>query len=378
MKELSLYIHIPFCHKSKCTYCSFVSFCDKEDKIDEYLDMLSREMKLYADECKDRLVKTIFIGGGTPSVLSSYQVSYLMSNVKKYFSITNDCEITIECNIDTLTEEKLATYKRLGINRISIGAQSMNDFVLSAIGRRHNADDIISAVKLIKKFNFNSFNVDMMVGLPHQSIDDVRKMVGFLITQGVPHISCYSLILEEGTILFESAKSGRVSLPSEDEAVKMYDEAYTLLSHNNYTRYEVSNFAKTGHECRHNLVYWLGGDYLGLGVSAHSYIKMKRFSNTDTLDDYISILQDNEKPIIYEEVLDITKAKEEYIMLRLRTRYGINLTEFQEKFNENLLKTRENEINFLKNNDFIEIVDNNLKINNNAYYVMDSIILKLI
>lgn len=378
MKELSLYIHIPFCNKSKCSYCSFVSFCDKEEKIDEYIFALSKEMEMYKKECQDYLVKTIFIGGGTPSVLSPAQISLLFGYIRNSFTISENVEITIECNIDTLSEEKLLTYKSLGVNRISIGAQSMNDEVLGEIGRRHSSGDVVSAVKLIKKIGFKSFNVDMMVGLPQQTLQDVRQMTNFLISQNVPHISCYSLMLEEGTPLFEKVKVSQVSLPTEDDTVKMYDEVFALLSHNGYSRYEVSNFAKDGFECQHNLCYWLGKEYIGLGVSSHSYAKDKRFCNSEKLDDYFGYINSGEKPIIYEEILSLPQQREEYIMLRLRTKYGINLKYFEQKFGENLLKTREKEIIFLKNNNLIEINDNILKIKDSAFYVMNSIIVKLI
>ena len=378
MKKISLYIHIPFCNKSKCSYCSFISFCNQEDKIDKYISSVREEMIMYSKQFEDYILDTIFIGGGTPSVLSSAQMTSLFSAIRQNFVISNDAEITVECNVDSLTEEKLLTYRNLGVNRISIGAQSLSDDVLSCIGRRHSAEDVVNAVRMIKRTGFENFNVDMMVGLPHQTIDDVTKMASFMVMENVPHVSCYSLILEEGTPLYASVDSGCYSLPSEDETVVMYDKVYAILEQNGIKRYEVSNFAVEGRECRHNLCYWQGGDYLGLGVSAHSYTCGVRFSNFENLDDYFSMIDSHHKPVANSEKISLLQEREEYIMLHLRTKKGINLAEFEVKFNENLQKTRENEIKFLISHNLININNGFLSIADGSFYVMNSIVLKLI
>lgn len=376
MKNISLYIHIPFCKKSKCLYCDFVSFCQAENEIESYLASLEREMLFYKASLKGCRIKTIFIGGGTPSVLSNSQIKRLFSAIKNNFDLTHCCELTIECNPDSISESKLKTYKELGINRLSIGAQTMNDEILKSIGRRHDRQDFEKALSLSQKY-FDNINVDMMLALPNQTLNDVKDMLAFLQTKGVSHISAYSLMIEQGTPFYALATQNKLPLPSEENSIKMYDFVAKYLKRHGYTRYEVSNFAKKGFECKHNINYWMCKEYLGLGCSAHSYICGKRFCNTSSLQEYIDRLSCNKSPVDSEEILTAQQRIEEYIMLSLRTKWGIDIDKFNSLFGFSLLDLKQKEIGMLKSQSLVKCTKRHLSLTSRGFHVLNSIVLAL-
>jgi len=379
MKKLSLYIHIPFCHKKKCNYCDFISFCDKEKSIETYVKTLLKEIEIRAKSLeKDCEIATIFVGGGTPSVLSTLQMGDILSKIKSVFCVQKDAEITVEANPDTITEEKLVSYLSFGVNRLSIGGQSLNDKVLKIIGRQHTASQLKKAIFLAKKVGFKNINVDMMIGLPTQTFFDARKMAGYLIKNKIPHISCYSLILEENTPLYLSVKEKKISLPPDEKTVKMYDLVYKKLKKHGYSRYEVSNFSLENYECKHNKNYWEMGEYLAFGVAGHSFFDGIRFENTSNFDEYIEKINSGEFAVIKEEKLTMSQEKEENIMLSLRTNKGINIIEFNKKFSCDLLKDKEKDIAFLLSHKFIILENGVLKVSENAYYILNSVIAKLV
>jgi oxygen-independent coproporphyrinogen-3 oxidase len=380
MKNLSLYIHIPFCHLSKCKYCDFVSFCDKTNgQKSEYVIALLNEIELRSKTLKSgRQIGTIFFGGGTPSVLDAEQIGSILSKIHECFIVADDAEITVEGNPESLTSEKLLAYKRFGVNRLSIGGQSLNDNVLAKIGRKHNSKTLMSAIELAKQAGFENINVDMMIGLPDQTLKDVCKMAKYLVTADVKHISCYSLILEEHTSLFDDVKSGKITLPSEDLTVKMYDEVYKILDKSGFVRYEVSNFAKTGFECRHNQNYWQLADYLAFGVAGHSFVDGVRFANTENFDEYVTKLSKSNFATVCEEKLTREQKMEENIMLRLRTKEGMNLKIFDEEFDCNFEKEKKNELQFLTSHNLVKIENGSLKVTEKSFYVLNFIIEKLI
>lgn len=375
MKELSLYIHIPFC-ESKCFYCNFVSFNKKEEDKEKYINYLLKEIEL--NKTKDYLVKTIFIGGGTPSCLKDGDILKIVNKVKENFIIDKNVEFTIEANPNSFNKEKAQEYINAGINRISFGLQSANNKLLKSVNRLHSKKDFINAVTIAKQEGLKNINADIILGLPNQKLIDVKKTLRLIKKMKLTHISCYSLILEENTVLYKKVKENIVKIPTEEKTLKMYDYVLKYLENNNYKRYEVSNFSKSGFECKHNLTYWNLNNYLGLGLNSHSKIENKRIENYSNFIEYYKSLDNNEKPI--KEVLKLTTQdiKEEYIMLSLRKTDGINLKEYQTKFNENLEIVKAKEINFLLKNGFIEIVNNHLFASILGFKVLNQIILKLI
>lgn len=376
MKDLSLYIHVPFC-LSKCSYCSFVSFTDLSLRK-KYLQAFKKEISLYRKNYSAHKIRTIFIGGGTPSCLNEGEVGGILQAVRQNFAVDKNAEITIECNPNSVTKQKLEEYKKAGINRISIGAQSTNNKTLKLIGRTHTFKQLNTALNLAKEVGIENINVDILLGLPKQKLSHIKHTLRYLIKKDVPHISAYSLILEEGTKIFEDIKNKKLLLPPEDKVVKMYTYVQKFLEKRDILRYEVSNFSKPGFECKHNLAYWTMKEYLGLGVAAHSFVNLIRWSNTENLQEYLRDLSKDKLPVINIEKLDNTNLQNENIMLALRTREGLNIKDFNKSYNCNFLKDKQKEIEFLISKNFIIINDSRLVVNPNSFYILNSIIQKLI
>lgn len=305
---VGLYIHIPFC-LSKCKYCDFVSYTDKSDSMADYIDAVIDEAKRYQGEEAD----TVFIGGGTPAALPVGEMTRLISGVSKYIKILKDAEFTVEVNPNSITRKKAEEYSSLGVNRISIGLQTTKAELLKRIGRTHSAEDFYAAVETVLKAKIHNINVDMMYSLPGQKIEDVVETARVITSLPIGHVSAYALKLEEGTPLYNE----HPQLPNEDMDREMFYAIRDILKEKNIIRYEISNFAKRGLECKHNLKYWLVKDYIGLGVSAHSCYKGNRYYNARSIDEYIL---NNEN--VEGELQDLTKER---IMLKLRLSSGIPL-----------------------------------------------------
>lgn len=320
-----LYIHIPFCMQ-KCKYCDFISYAGREEKIREYLDALYSEMKKY----KGTEIDTVFIGGGTPSVLSAKDIGVLCQNIKQSFSLSHDCEITMESNPGTLTEEKISAMLHGGINRISVGVQSFDDNELNIIGRIHTADDAYNNICLLKKCGFDNINIDLMTALPNQNMESLQKTLKTAVSLPVTHISAYSLIIEDNTPLEREYSRGELILPTEDEDREMYQYTVGYLAEQGFNRYEISNFSKPGYECRHNIKYWECREYIGLGTAAHSYINSERFSNADSLCAYLA-------GEIGERITLTENDKiSEFMMMGLRMQKGVSVAEFKNRFGLNI------------------------------------------
>ena len=298
-----------------------------------------------------------------------------MNTIKSCASLNSDCEVSIECNPNTTTEEKLKNYLQSGVNRISFGTQTFNDNLLKKIGRVHSSSQIINAVNLANKIGFNNISVDLMIGLPGQTIDDVKQDLIMLNNLPIKHFSCYSLILEDKTPLCNEVAQGVTILPNDDDVVEMYDFVTGFSKDFGFEKYEVSNFAKKGYECKHNLGYWKFYDYLGFGVAAHSYYDNFRAFNTSNLDEYINNDFDSIQTV---EKIDLDESCEEYIMLSLRTKWGIDLIEFKKLFNKDLLLEKEKQINKLISYDLIYEKDNCLIVTEQGFHVLNKIILELI
>ncbi len=375
MKKIGIYIHFPFC-ASKCKYCNFNSYAGVNDRQVDYLRALVKEVKSYSN--KDQIVDTIFIGGGTPSVMFDGCVSTIMSTIRQNFNIEKDAEITIESNPNSITLNKVREWQESGINRVSIGLQTVNNNSLKLLGRPHTRQDYINAVETIKSVGINNINTDCLIGIPRQKLSNVKYMLGLVTKLGCPHISVYSLILEEDTPLHEMVKTGAVKIPKEQKTLGMYNYALKFLREKGYDRYEVSNFAKNGMECKHNSHTWQMHEYLGFGAGAHSYYKGKRYSNVESIEEYISMIDKGNNPIKEEESVSSDKLLEETIMLGLRTREGINLKEISEKFGVNLMDTKIVEIDEMLYNGLIKVEGDYLSATDLGFTVLNQIILQLV
>lgn len=364
-----LYIHIPFCVK-KCKYCDFVSFTDKDDFFDVYIDRLLEEAKEYSGEKID----TVFIGGGTPSVLSARQLEKLITSITSIYELANSCELTIELNPKTLDEEKLGVLKDCGVNRLSVGVQSFCDEELEAIGRIHDAKTAYNTVELIKDFGFDNFNLDIMLGLPNQTKYSLEHTLKTAISLNPTHISCYSLILEENTPLFLEYENGIYPTLSDEDDRELYSFTKTYLKNNNYEQYEISNFAKTGYGSKHNLKYWNCDEYIGLGVAAHSYMDGERFYNTSDINEYL----DGKFHCEDKTILSTEDKISEYIIMRLRLLDGIFEEEFYKRFNKDFYLLYKNQIdNFIKSG-FIKYENKAYKLTDKGIDVSNSIMCEFV
>ena len=329
MKKMGLYIHIPFCVK-KCNYCDFLSAPSSKQVQIAYMDTLQKEIEEKAIAYKDWCVDTIFIGGGTPTSVPYETIVKMMDTVWAEFCLDKDCEITIECNPGTVTGEALKAYRAAGINRLSIGLQSADDELLKELGRIHTYEQFLETYTWAREAGFENVNVDVMSGLPGQSIEQYEDTLKKLVELHVEHISAYSLIIEEGTPFFKQYEEDQLDLPDEETERDMYYRTKTMLDEAGFSRYEISNYAKKGYECRHNVRYWRREDYLGLGLGASSCMENVRFKNTDWLDEYVLESKYMDKCDVQE--LSSQECMEEFMFLGLRLKRGVSIAEFVRRF----------------------------------------------
>ena len=358
-KDLSIYIHIPFCIK-RCFYCDFCSSILNKEKEEEYFKYLLREIDLYKEFLKDKEIVSVFIGGGTPSCVDSKNILNIVDRLNKYTYLKKDLEFTIEANPNSLDSKKLDDYLSSGINRFSIGAQSFNDNLLKKIGRIHNKKQIISSIELLKENNIKNFSLDLMLGLPDQNLKDIEDSFHYIEDLNPKHISYYSLILEENTYMYKNRNLFNFSSDTEDR--KMYHYLLKGLDDLNFKQYEISNFAKDGYESRHNLRYWRLKNYLSFGMSAASNIENIRFKNTENFDQYFSSLKDHSFPIEDFEILDKIDRINEYIIMALRLNKGLNIDEFNKKFDEDFFKSYKKEFDKNTKLGLIKLDNNNLSL----------------
>ena len=367
-KELGIYIHIPFC-QHKCDYCDFVSFSNKQEWIQNYVEAVKKEINHYFQDktlLETYTVTSIYIGGGTPSYIDSKYIFEIMhvleENLKKNRVSLEEMEITIEVNPGTVNKEKLEQYKTTKINRLSIGLQSTNNEMLKQIGRIHTFEQFLETYQMAKEVGFDNINVDLVIGLPNQTVEEVKKSLKEVIQLYPTHISVYSLIIEEGTVIAQKIENHQLQEMDEELERNMYWYVKNTLELNGYTHYEISNFAKEGKESKHNLNCWKQKEYIGIGLSAHSYLNYVRYTNTSEMEQYITRmdnlngkivkdilklsknkektnLEENEKNIeaIYEleEIQDLEDRKKEYMLLGLRKIEGVQISKFKEKYIDN-------------------------------------------
>ncbi len=343
-----------------------------------YLNTLVREMVNKKEELKNHLVDTIFIGGGTPSILVHGGIEIIINAIKQNFTVLESAEITMEINPNAITQELANEWKQAGINRVSVGLQSANDQVLKTIGRTHKTADFVSAMQLLKNAGFKNRNADLMLGLPNQTVADVKNAVNLVLKQGVTHVSAYSLILEDETPLQKLVEKNLVTLPSEEETVAMYDTVYKQLKRHGFHRYEVSNFSKIGYECKHNVNCWNLKEYVGFGAGAHSFFANERYSNQKGIEPYMQSIATNNHAKEVSESLSKSQLAEETLLLGLRLSSGISLTHFNQTFHTNLLQTKQKTIREFQKLKLLKVKNNRLFVTNMGFYVLNKLILDLV
>ncbi len=369
MTNAMIYVHIPFCD-SKCFYCNFASGIYDEDTKKKYFDKLIDEIKFNCTKAYN--ITSIYIGGGTPSSVDADFISRIIQVIKENYIVDKNAEISMEANPCSLSKEKLIKYKEIGINRLSIGVQSLDDSCLKMIGRSHTKKIAIEKIKLAKACGFENINCDVLIGIPNQNYKKLKNTVKKLVSLKVAHISAYMLINEPNTILTKKIENNEVKTVSEDKCVVFYDKIVKFLHRHGYERYEVSNFAKDGKMCRQNLGYWLGTEYFGFGLASHSYVNGERYNNTSNLKEYLGSDFNYKKHRLSNQ-----EKIEEKIMLGLRTKFGVCI-ETLKKLGYDITKTKKNELFMLKSNNFIKINDNKIIVDKNKFGVLNQIILKLL
>ncbi len=360
--SMGIYLHIPFC-VNKCKYCDFLSFKCDEDTKSKYVDSLIKEIILRSQLHNNRQISTIFIGGGTPSILESKKIYNIINTISKYYHIEKDAEITIECNPGTLNLLKLNDYKYSGINRLSIGLQSANDDELKAIGRIHSYVQFMESYNDAIDAGFSNINIDLMSALPYQTLKSYLETLMKVAKLNPTHISAYSLILEEGTPLYSFIYDGHEDLlPDEDTEREMYYKTLETLESFGYHRYEISNYSKPSYECKHNLSYWERKDYLGMGLGASSLIDNIRYKNIDDLHNYIENSSSPSAIMTDITELSLKDQMEEYMFLGLRKIEGVSIPLFYELFGTNMLNIYKDVLPKLQNDNLIKIENDYIKL----------------
>jgi len=358
----SLYIHIPFC-EAICDYCDFTKFFYSEKLAKEYLINLKKEVDSYSPND----VETIYIGGGTPTSLSDELFEELLNIVKPYSNKVK--EYTIEANPESLTYNKSLLMKHFGVNRVSLGVESTNDKILKAINRKHDFEQVKTAISTLNNVGIDNINVDLIIGLPNVTKRLFLSDLENLVSLPIKHISCYSLTVHPHTVFFNKS----IDEPNEDFSRELYDSAHNFLKDKGFIHYEISNWAKPGFESKHNLTYWRNEKYYGCGVSASGYLDNYRYKNVVTLDKYAF-----ENKILEKEELTLKDERTYCLLTSLRTTFGLDLTSFKNLFNEDLLLSHATEVNELINNKFLLINNDHLIPTYEGMMVLDTILLKLI
>ena len=375
---LGLYIHVPFCAQ-KCNYCDFNSYkIEEKNQKTDYLISIRKEMELYKEEFKSKEFTSVFLGGGTPSILTPEELTTLMENIYSNFNIGKDAEITMECNPGTLDKAKLKAIKSLGINRLSMGLQVTQDHHLKYIGRIHTYEQFEKNYKDAIEVGINNINVDLMYSLPNQSFDEWKETLNKIINLNPSHISAYSLILEEGTKFYDMYLNKEFELNDEEVDINIYNYTIDTLCKNGYHQYEISNYSKEGYECKHNIVYWQCDNYLGLGPGASGYINNYRYSNICDIKGYNKCLEYDKRPIEEKNILSKKDEMEEFIFMGLRMNKGINLDEFYKRFNIDFKHRYNNILDKLKNLNLIIEQNNNIILTQRGREISNTVFVEFI
>lgn len=358
-EDIALYVHIPFC-KRRCSYCSFVSYAGREADICMYTRALETELKAYG---AGQRVHSVYLGGGTPSLFSVQQFDHLMSVIRSNFVLDASAEITIEANPGTVDYKYLAAIRALGINRISLGVQSLDDVELALLGRIHTAAEARDAVRFAREAGFANINLDVIYGIPGCAIDQWKYTLEEVIGLAPQHLSLYPLTLEGDEPLYKAIARGEADRLDADATADQYELAEEILKAHGYNHYEISNWSLAGHECRHNMVYWLGGNYIGVGVAAHSYVDGRRYANTSDLDKYLATLGDSKADIReMEEFIGPEIELAEAVILGLRLTRGVDVSDIKGRFNVNLFDRYSDQVEELTALGLVEYDDTSISL----------------
>ena len=369
MQSLGIYMHIPFC-RSKCNYCDFLTMApNNRQKIDEYTEYLLREINIFANDFIDREVDTIYFGGGTPSLLTSDQIYKILDCIYKKFKVSSKAEITIEINPETIDNKWIKNLKKAGVNRASVGFQNSNQEILVLIGRKSTLKMFLDTIDFLQKESINNISADIILSLPNTNVETTLRDAKLLADLNIPHISAYSLILEEKTLLYRQVKEGKIKLLDDELDREIYHKFCEYLKSRGYHRYEVSSFSKAGYESKHNSRYWNLSEYLGLGLGASGFINNMRTKNPVKLSDYYKRIDNNKIPYDIEYELSKEDMMSEYSFLALRTAKGIDKKFFKEKFNVdfdkifNLTVHEENGL-IINDKDFVRLTEKGFDLSN--------------
>jgi len=360
-KTLGLYIHIPFCIR-KCLYCDFPSYGGMEEYWDSYTAALTDELILRSEEFKGYTIKTVFIGGGTPSLLPTQHIDKILNVVYSHYSVLKGCESTIESNPGTLSPDKLKTYASLGINRLSMGLQASQDEILKRLGRIHTYKDFELAVNLAHDAGFVNINADIIFGIPDQTLEEWDETLSRLLSFDLTHISCYSLIIEEGTPFYRMREEGSLKPADDDLDRIMYNHALNRFADAGFVQYEISNFSKPHYQCQHNMNYWERGEYIGAGAGAHSFFRNRRYANTPDVLKYMEGMK-NKSPVLEEDsYIAADEALAERMILGLRLSKGVNLKEVSSQFGVDVKLKYRKSLEDLLNKELIEMENGFVKL----------------
>ena len=374
--NLALYFHIPYC-KQKCPYCDFNSYNNGINK--DFVTALKEEIGIKSKNIDQYQIGSVFFGGGTPTTLSSFQITDILNFCFNKFSIKSDCEVSIEANPGTIDYQYLKLLRNKCFNRLSLGCQSFNDDLLKKIERIHNCDEIFQSVSAARKAGFKNISLDLMFGLPGQSFEIWEETLQSATQLKPTHLSVYNLTIEKETPFYDQLRKGILILPSEELQSKMYKRAVEYLSQAGYIHYEISNFSVKGYECRHNKVYWNNNEYVGFGPGAASYLNGTRSKNILSPEKYIeTLLEKKEIPLFEKETLDQKKSMWETLMLGLRMVKGINLSDFEKRFGKTLDSEFGEKIRKLHNEHFLEYSDKKLKLTRKGILYSNEVFVELI
>ncbi|ERN54699.1 radical SAM family heme chaperone HemW [Alkalihalophilus marmarensis] len=366
------YIHIPFCEHI-CHYCDFNKVFLKNQPVDEYIQALLHEMHMTINEAKPDQLKTIYVGGGTPTALSAAQLRTLFAGMHSILPMEQIEEFTVEVNPDSSEEEKLAVMKEFGVNRLSIGVQSFDQSLLDAIGRTHSSDSVHDAVKRSREAGFDNLSLDLMFGLPHQSVEQFIDTIEKAAELGVEHLSAYSLKIEEKTVFFNRQRKGKLSLPPEEDEVTMYEELRKRTKAHGFVQYEISNFSKPGRESKHNLVYWNNDEYYGFGAGAHGYVNGVRHQNIGPVPKYIEAVNQKKLPYLNEHKVSRVEQIEEAMFMGLRKLNGVDLEELSKRYDKDLKKLYNDQIKDLSERGLLVGEQGMLKLTNEGLLLANEV-----
>ncbi|WP_227934904.1 radical SAM family heme chaperone HemW [Alkalihalobacillus deserti] len=355
------YVHIPFCEHI-CHYCDFNKVFLKNQPVDKYISSLLVEMERTMKKHPTTALKTVYIGGGTPTALTSDQLNTLLRGMKEVLPLNDLEEYTIEVNPDSIEEDKLSVLKNNGINRLSMGVQTFKETLLKEIGRTHSKASVVDAIKRSREAGFQNISLDLMFGLPSQKPADFQETIHEAMALGVEHLSAYSLKVEEKTVFYIRQRQGKLTLPPEEDEIKMYEQLLVETQKEGYQQYEISNFAKAGYESKHNLVYWNNEEYYGFGAGAHGYVNQVRYQNHGPLPKYLKAIEAGLPPVLAEHQVSPVERIEEAMFMGLRKRRGVNKEEFKHLYGRSLDECFSKQIELLKKRGLLTSNEQSIKL----------------